>query len=171
MFEFKLSKWSPERVFDLLSISWPSDRVLWKSIDIACVFEQLDTENTKKSAIFRASPKWFPESVFWVPSLAWILMTSELWLIVFEFFNQIFGWSSIPIWHKKIQKCLWRPFFNFFSNLMFFQWKFIMGRPSLSPRKLWTIPKVFNFDLHPKYQNTKISYSGFHTLYYTVVTS
>ena len=43
--------------------------------------------------------------------------------------------------------------------------------PVFGLRKPWTIPKVFDFDPREKYLNTKMSYSGFDSIYHTIIAS
>ena len=72
----------PRKNFDLMSISWPSDRVLWKSMHWTSVFWSREARKLIKMILFWSSSKWSLAKIFWKPSMNSKLMTSCAWIIL-----------------------------------------------------------------------------------------
>ena len=85
--------------FDLMSISWPSDRVLWKPMHVIHAFLHRNARILIKTNFFRSGWEWDSEKVFWLPSLKGVLMTSRTWITIQLPKNIQFRWRSIG--HKK----------------------------------------------------------------------
>jgi len=68
--------------FYLMSISWPSDRVLWESMHVIHAFLHRNARILIKTNFFRTGWQWDSEKVFWLPSLKGVLMTSRTWITI-----------------------------------------------------------------------------------------
>ena len=88
---------STSKNFNRLSFSWPSYRVLWISIINARAYYHTYVRNSVKSLVLLFSLKWGYIKSFWIPSLVYKLMTSLVWLIQFEPWNQIIRWWTCRI--------------------------------------------------------------------------
>ena len=67
--------------FDLMSISWPSDRIFCKPMQNTSVFKPREPRKMIEINIFWTSSKWSLAKIFWTPSIMNPLMTSRAWFL------------------------------------------------------------------------------------------
>jgi len=72
----------PRKNFDLMSISWPSDRLFWESTHWTSVFWSREARKMIEMILFWSSSKWSLAKIFWTPSMISKLMTSCAWIML-----------------------------------------------------------------------------------------
>ena len=90
---------APCEKFSLMSISWPSHRLLWLWMHWTSVFWPKETKFLIKMEILWTRWKWGLANVFWTPILMYMWMTSFLWLTLELDEKSDFEWVS-TIWGK-----------------------------------------------------------------------
>ena len=88
------SNYALRKKIDLLSISWPSDRYLWKWMHWTSVVWHREAKITNKRDFSWVTWELGLANVFWMPLLKYKLMTSQLWIMVIENCNKNFRSTS-----------------------------------------------------------------------------
>ena len=122
---------STSKNFNRLSFSWPSYRFLWISMIKSHAYYHIYVWNSVKFLVLSYSLKWGYIKSFWIPLLVYKLMTSWVWLIQFEPWNQIIRWWTCRIFKKTWWVSLLQSGFNHFCKISVFRGNFIMVEASL----------------------------------------